>query len=113
MSSKFKSKARLSSSDSDSEPEYKPKEKKQKKEKKPEKAQKSGGEDDHMYALSATRFINVREFRGKVLVDIREYYNNSDGDLKPGKKGISLTADQWRKLVDKVEEVNESISEIS
>ena len=40
-----------------------------------------------IFQLSKTRFVNVREFRGKVLVDIREYYNNSDGDLKPGKKG--------------------------
>jgi hypothetical protein len=31
--------------------------------------------------------VKVRDFRGKVYVDIREYYE-SDGDLKPGKKGV-------------------------
>lgn len=32
------------------------------------------------------RYVSVREFRGKVMVDIREFYD-ADGDLKPGKKG--------------------------
>ena len=37
--------------------------------------------------ISKTRFVSVREFRGKVMVDIREYYN-ADGEMKPGKKGL-------------------------
>ena len=39
--------------------------------------------------LSAKRFVNVREFRGKVLIDIREYYTDDAGELKPGKRGKS------------------------
>ena len=37
--------------------------------------------------LSAKRFVNVRTFNGKVLVDIREYYTDDSGERKPGKKG--------------------------
>lgn len=31
--------------------------------------------------------MNVRNFKGKYYVDIREMYYDKDGDLKPGKKG--------------------------
>lgn len=29
----------------------------------------------------------MREFKGKILVDIREFYEDSAGEMKPGKKG--------------------------
>jgi hypothetical protein len=34
---------------------------------------------------------------GQVFADIREFYG-PDGDEKPGKKGISLTFEQWGAL---------------
>ena len=37
--------------------------------------------------LSSKRFVNVRVFNGKVLVDIREYWYDDSGTRKPGKKG--------------------------
>lgn len=33
------------------------------------------------------RYVSVRDFKGKVLIDIREYWMNPDGEMKPGKKG--------------------------
>ncbi len=35
--------------------------------------------------LSATRRVGVSEFRGKRMINIREYYENN-GQMKPGKK---------------------------
>jgi len=39
----------------------------------------------------------VRSFKGIPLLDIREYYGE-EGQEKPGKKGISLTLEQWMSL---------------
>ena len=41
--------------------------------------------------LSPKRFVCVRTFKGRIMVDIREYWEDSDGDLKPGKKGTFIT----------------------
>ncbi|XP_063956127.1 activated RNA polymerase II transcriptional coactivator p15-like [Lytechinus pictus] len=78
-------------------------------------AKKSADENDtsDMFSLSRQRFVNVREFRGKVLIDIREYYEPEVGDLRPGKKGISLTVDQWRKLVNQIDEIDARIEEMA
>lgn len=38
--------------------------------------------------LSKMRYATVSEFRGKVMVGIREYYE-ADGELRPGRKGTA------------------------
>ncbi|KAG0410770.1 hypothetical protein HPB47_012119 [Ixodes persulcatus] len=45
------------------------------------------GPDD----LAKKRYLTVREFKGRVMVDIREFYEDNNGDLKPGKKVRSAT----------------------
>lgn len=47
-----------------------------------------------MYSLTHMRFMSVSEFKGKPLVNIREYYEK-DGKTLPGSKGISLSIEQW------------------
>lgn len=36
--------------------------------------------------ISRNRWVSVSEFRGKVMVGIREFYE-AEGELRPGKKG--------------------------
>ncbi len=36
--------------------------------------------------LGRMRYVSVSDFRGKKLINIREYYDK-DGDLAPGRKG--------------------------
>ena len=41
----------------------------------------------HFEQISGKRQVSVREFKGKIYVDIREFYEDSSGDMKPGRKG--------------------------
>ncbi|KAG2078981.1 PC4-domain-containing protein [Suillus decipiens] len=52
-------------------------------------------EGDKYVQLGQKKRVTVREFKGKILVDIREFYGKDNEDEKPGKKGISLNTDQW------------------
>ncbi|XP_047448996.1 activated RNA polymerase II transcriptional coactivator p15-like [Mugil cephalus] len=123
-----KSKEVLSStsgSDSDSEVETKAKRKKPSAPEKPAKKPKSGESskpggsskgsssgDDNMFQIGKMRYVSVRDFKGKVLIDIREYWMNQDGEMKPGKKGISLNPEQWNQLKDQISEIDDAIKRI-
>jgi len=82
--------------------------------KKSNKSEESNGdtqkdsEGNTMYMLSKMRFVSVSEFRGKPLVNIREYYE-SNGKILPGKKGISLAIDQWEQLKKFIPKLDEAI----
>ena len=55
--------------------------------------------------LPGKRQLDVRTFKGKVYIDIREYYEK-DGEMLPGKKGISLTREQWAIIRDNVDAID-------
>lgn len=61
------------------------------------------------WVLEGKKLVKVREFKGKVYIDIREFYEKN-GELLPGKKGISLNPDMWRKLLSLGDEINETVS---
>lgn len=97
-----------SSGSSDEEPKPKKQKAEKKPEKKPEKKEKKekprpasdkddSDNEEEMISLAKMRFASVSTFHGKTFVNIREYYDK-DGEMRPGKKGISLSPDQWEKL---------------
>ncbi len=52
-------------------------------------------------------------FYNNVLIDIREYYDVKEpGGPRPGKKGISLTVSQWKKLKEAIDIVDDQIDSL-
>ncbi|KGB74587.2 hypothetical protein CNBG_0425 [Cryptococcus deuterogattii R265] len=68
---------------------------------------------EEFFKLSEYRRLTVRTFKGKTLVDIREMYKDkSSGALKPGSKGISLTAEQWEILRNNIQNVDKMVKKV-
>ena len=63
------------------------------------------------FELSNKRRVTVSKFRSSVLVDIREFYQSGEKEL-PGKKGISLTAEQFFKLKALIPEIEAAVLEL-
>jgi len=79
--------------------------------KKSSKASNDSGDEsgDNSIKLSNNRYLTVSEFKNKVRVDIREYYLNDDGERKPGKKGISLSLEEWKKITGNMDKIEKAI----
>ncbi|KAL3990111.1 Transcriptional Coactivator p15 (PC4) family protein [Acanthocheilonema viteae] len=77
----------------------------------------SGGfknaDGEEMFELGKMRFVSVRSFKGKALIDIREYYQDKDsGGLKPGRKGISLSEEQYHRLKAIMDDIDEKLTSV-
>ncbi|CAF4278893.1 unnamed protein product [Rotaria socialis] len=68
----------------------------------------AGPSGERLYELGKLRYISVSEFKGKSLINIREYYEDK-GVHKPGKKGISLSVDQWEKLKSVISQIDKDL----
>uniref|UniRef100_A0A8C6GHM3 Activated RNA polymerase II transcriptional coactivator p15 n=1 Tax=Mus spicilegus TaxID=10103 RepID=A0A8C6GHM3_MUSSI len=115
-----------SGSDSDSEVEKKLKRKKQAVPEKPVKKQQpsetsralasskqsSSSRDDNMFQIGKMRYVSVRDFKGKILIDIREYWMDSEGEMKPGRKGISLNMEQWSQLKEQISDIDDAVRKL-
>ena len=69
-------------------------------------------DDSKSFNLGKNIFVSISEFKGQVRVDIREYYFDDKGDLRPGKKGISLSMDEWNKIKSYLPKIEKAIKGI-
>ncbi|NXF88285.1 TCP4 polymerase, partial [Eubucco bourcierii] len=69
-------------------------------------------EEEGMFQIGKMRYVRVSCFKGKVLVDIREFYTDKDGDKKPGRKGIALSAEQWNQLKEIMPEIDAAVKKL-
>ena len=62
------------------------------------------------YEMSEKRRVTITKFRGRARVDIREFYHgHQDGTLLPGKKGISMSHDEYLKFKSMIPAIDEEI----
>ncbi|KAK6539628.1 hypothetical protein TWF694_009835 [Orbilia ellipsospora] len=79
----------------------------------PDGARHVDDEGNFYWELSGKgRRVTVSEFNGNLLVSVREYYEK-DGKTLPGKKGISLSLDQFNQLIRVLPALEEAISQKS
>ncbi|KAJ6593930.1 transcriptional Coactivator p15-domain-containing protein [Mycena capillaripes] len=70
-------------------------------------------EGEKFIDLGKNKRATVRTFKGSTLLDIREFYvDKESGESKPGKKGVSLSMDQWQELKQATKTLDELIEEI-
>ncbi|KAM0800713.1 transcriptional Coactivator p15-domain-containing protein [Usnea florida] len=68
---------------------------------------KDGGGE--WWELTSKRRVGISEFKGKYMVNIREYYEK-DGEVLPGKKGISLPIEQFNTLIKVLPEIEVALA---
>ncbi|XP_017097966.2 RNA polymerase II transcriptional coactivator [Drosophila bipectinata] len=107
---KIKKKQQSSSSESDSGPEDRnqPASKKAKQTPTSAAGKTDGRSEENTWTLEKLRLVTINEFRGRKMVDIREHYEK-DGKTLPGRKGISLSITQWKKLIDQAGEITKAL----
>ncbi|CAI9540986.1 unnamed protein product [Staurois parvus] len=74
--------------------------------------QSSNDPDDNMFQIGKMRYVSVRDFKGKVLIDVREYFMDQQGEMKPGRKGISLNPEQWNQLKEQMSDIDNAIRKL-
>jgi len=62
------------------------------------------------WEIGSKRKVTLSKFRNQQKIDIREYYEK-DGQLLPGRKGISLSVEQWQSLQKIASEVNAALGQ--
>ncbi|PGG97966.1 hypothetical protein AJ79_09021 [Helicocarpus griseus UAMH5409] len=65
---------------------------------------------DPYWNISRQRRLTISSFKGRTLVNVREYYEK-DGQELPGKKGISMPLGQFNTLVQLLPDVEVAIKE--
>lgn len=75
----------------------------------PKNKPKPPGKEGVVWDLDDKKRVTISEFKGKVFVDIREFYEK-DGELFPGKKGISLKPEHFAKLVEFIPQISAQLA---
>src|SRR5436305_3480745 len=56
---------------------------------------KKNKDNEYYFDIGKNRRVTIRKYKGNCYVDIREFYEDDNGEKRPGKKGVSLSTEQW------------------
>lgn len=62
-------------------------------------------ENNRFFPINGGKRVAEGNYRGKKLVHIREFYQDTEGNMKPGKKGIALSKEQVQMLAENMDEI--------
>ncbi|CAH6778301.1 unknown_gene_5044 [Phodopus roborovskii] len=60
--------------------------------------QSSSSRDDNMFQIGKMRYI--------------KYWMDSEGEMKPGRKGISLNMEQWSQLKEQISDIDDTVRKL-
>ena len=53
--------------------------------------------------------VSVDNFHGRKLINIRVYYKDDDGTMKPGKQGLALGVDRYKDFAGAILELGQQL----
>ena len=68
-------------------------------------------EGNPMFDLTNKRKVFIKNFKGNVLVDLRETFEKN-GEMMYGAKGLALTLDQWQTLKGLIGSIDREIQRV-
>ncbi|ODV90701.1 hypothetical protein CANCADRAFT_109841 [Tortispora caseinolytica NRRL Y-17796] len=69
--------------------------------------------DGYYISLSGSKRITISKFKNRPLISIREYYmDTNSGEYRPGKKGIALSIQVWREIMDNIPAIDVALKKI-
>ena len=66
-------------------------------------------ESETVCELGGNKRLTVRKYMGKVMVDVREYYQNKNGEWAPGFKGLAFGREQWEIFVNHADQISATV----
>ena len=80
----------------------------------PDPDQENNEKNAVAFHIGGERYAVVKRFKGRVFVNLREYYvKEGTSKLLAGKKGLNLTSDEWRELAMQGPNITAAIDYVS
>ena len=77
----------------------------------PDPDQETNDKNAVAFHIGGERYAVVKRFKGRVFVNLREYYvKEGTTKLLAGKKGLNLTSDEWKQLSEQSASITTAIN---